>query len=170
MWQSTRAIDVAAVPEAVWPWIVQMGFPTQRAGWYTPRWLDRLQWGIRAASADRIVPELQHLAVGDIVPDSADGSAFFTVTGVETDRSLVLYSTRHKLPPVTDVGFSWAFVLEPRAGAATRLLMRARVTIEPRWARPLLALVIGPGDYVNASVMLRGIRCRAERAAGATSG
>src|SRR6185503_1066324 len=43
LWESTRGIDIAARPAAVWPWIVQMGYPTHRAGWYTPQWLDRLQ-------------------------------------------------------------------------------------------------------------------------------
>lgn len=56
MWQSTRAITIAAAGEQVWPWLVQMGFPSHRAGWYTPHWLDRLTFGIKQHSADRIVP------------------------------------------------------------------------------------------------------------------
>ena len=35
-WQSTRAITVEAPPADVWPWIVQMGYPSRRGGWYTP--------------------------------------------------------------------------------------------------------------------------------------
>jgi hypothetical protein len=50
MWESTRAVTIAAPPAAVWPWIVQMGFPAQRAGWYTPHVLDRIQWGIEERS------------------------------------------------------------------------------------------------------------------------
>ena len=96
MWQSTRAITIAAPPEQVWPWIVQMGFPSQRAGWYTPHWLDRLTFGIKQRSADRIVPELQQLAVGDRVPDSDDWSAFFTV---ETGRAAA--SATCSTPPGT---------------------------------------------------------------------
>ena len=46
------------------------GVPSHRAGWYTPHWLDRLTFGIKQQSADRIVPELQQLEVGDHVPDS----------------------------------------------------------------------------------------------------
>jgi hypothetical protein len=167
MWQSTRAITIPAPREDVWPWIVQMGFPTHRAGWYTPHWLDRLMWHITARSADRIVPELQHLAVGDRVPDSDDGSVFFTVAQIEPGRSLVLRSSRHLLPAYRSVDFTWAFVLED-APAGTRLLIRARTTYEPAWRWPLTAafvrLVLGPGDLVNASVMLRGIRRRASLA------
>ena len=52
-WSSTRATTIAAPPAAVWPWIVQMGYPAFRAGWYTPQWLDRLQWGIREGAQSR---------------------------------------------------------------------------------------------------------------------
>jgi hypothetical protein len=57
-----RAVTVHARPEAIWPWIVQIGFG--RAGWYTYDLLDNLG----RHSADRIIPELQHIAVGDLVP------------------------------------------------------------------------------------------------------
>ncbi len=36
MWQATRAISIQAPRDAVWPWLVQMGYPTHRAGWYIP--------------------------------------------------------------------------------------------------------------------------------------
>jgi hypothetical protein len=162
-WQSTRAITVAAPPERVWPWIVQMGFPSYRAGWYTPYWLDRLQWGIAERSADRIVPELQHLDVGDRVPDSRDWSAYFTVAQLETERALVLHSTRHILKPMRSNDFTGAFVLRPQGVDGTRLLIRARGLMEPRLARIMLGPAISLGDFLNATVMLRGIRRRAER-------
>src|SRR4051812_32309969 len=78
-WESTRATTIHAPPEEVWPWIVQMGFPAYRAGWYTPHWLDRLQWGIDERSSEEIRPELQTLRIGDRVPDSLDWSVYFTV-------------------------------------------------------------------------------------------
>jgi hypothetical protein len=164
MWESTRAITIEAAPDDVWPWLVQMGFPSHRAGWYTPHWLDRLQWGIGERSADRIRPELQDLKVGDRVPDSRDGSVFFTVASLEPGRALVLHSTRHVLKPMRTIDFSWAFVLDPAAAATTRLLIRARARCEPREALLLLFPLLGLGDCLNASVMLRGIRQRAESA------
>jgi hypothetical protein len=163
MWESTRATTVAAPPSGVWPWVVQMGFPSFRAGWYTPHWLDRVQWGIHERSSDTIRPELQHLEVGDRVPDSRDWSAFFTVVEVDPERALVLHSTRHILKPVRSIDFSWAFVLDEVPGGGTRLLIRARVRGEPRWALLVLRPLLGVGDYLNASAMLRGIRARAER-------
>jgi hypothetical protein len=171
MWQSTRAVSIAAGREDVWPWIVQMGFPTHRAGWYTPHWLDRVMWNIEARSADRIVPELQSLAVGDRTPDSDDWSVYFTVAHVNPRRALVLRSSRHLLPPYRTVDFTWAFVLEGD-GPHTRLLIRARTVYEPTWPGFLTALfvwlVVGLGDFVNASAMLRGIKRRAERSSPGT--
>ncbi|HVY47429.1 MAG TPA: hypothetical protein VHB21_16185, partial [Minicystis sp.] len=54
----THAVTIEAPPARVWPWLVQMG--CRRAGWYS---LDRLDNG-GVHSAERIVPELQHLDVG----------------------------------------------------------------------------------------------------------
>jgi hypothetical protein len=163
LWSSTRAITIEAAPRSVWPWIVQMGFPAHRAGWYTPHWLDRLQWGIRERSADEIRPELQDVQVGDRIPDSRDWSVFFTVAQLEPDRALVLHSTRHVLKPMRSIDFSWAFVLEPRGAEATRLVIRARARCEPRYALSALAPLLGIGDFLNASAMLRGIKSRTER-------
>jgi hypothetical protein len=164
MWQSTRAITIDATPEQVWPWIVQMGFPSHRAGWYTPHWLDRVTFGIEQPSADRIVPELQHLEAGDRVPDSDDWSTYFTVTEIEPPRSLVLHSTRHVIKPIRTIDFSWAFVVRETARGRSRLLIRARTNYTPRLAWPFVELVIGPADFVNAGAMLRGIKHRAEAA------
>jgi hypothetical protein len=44
--------------------------------------------------------------------------------------------------------------------------MRARARCEPRYAVYLLGPLLGIGDFVNASTMLRGIRTRAELAVG----
>src|SRR5437588_11385352 len=96
-WQATRATTICAPREEVWPWLVQMGFPTHRAGWYTPFWLDRLLLGIKARSASTIIPEFQNLSIGDRVPDSDNGLSFFTVAGLEPARTLVLHSTTHPL-------------------------------------------------------------------------
>ena len=54
----TRGIDIAAAPSDVWPWLVQMGYG--RAGWYSYDQLD-----MNKPSADRIIPELQDLEIGE---------------------------------------------------------------------------------------------------------
>jgi hypothetical protein len=78
----TRSIDIAASPAAIWPWLLQMGFG--RGGWYSYDAVD-----MRGSSADRILPEFQALAVGDIVPTHPDGG--FEVRVLEPGYALVLY-------------------------------------------------------------------------------
>ena len=62
---ATRAITIAAPPEQVWPWIVQIG--TGRAGFYSYDLFDNAA----RPSADRILPEFQEIQVGDWVPMSS---------------------------------------------------------------------------------------------------
>ena len=59
---ATRAITIDAPPDQVWPWLVQIG--SGRAGWYT---YDRID-NAGVPSATEIIPELQRLAVGDLIP------------------------------------------------------------------------------------------------------
>jgi hypothetical protein len=175
LWASTRAVTIDAPPEQVWPWIVQMGFPPHRAGWYTPHWLDVALWGDRPRSADRIVAELQDLKVGDTVPDSADYSIYYEVEAVvpparaqEPDSApahLLLHSVRHVFGPIKESDFTWAFVLRRLGAARTRLLVRARVAYRPLWALPLIEVLLNVGDVVNVSFMLRNIKRLAEHSA-----
>src|SRR5450759_3607240 len=64
---ATRAITIAATPQEIWPWLVQVG--VTRAGWYSYDILDNRG----RSSARRIIPELQNLAPGDVVPMSPNG-------------------------------------------------------------------------------------------------
>jgi hypothetical protein len=186
--QHTRAITIHAPAGDVWPWLVQMGF--RRGGYYYPGWVDAL-WGwlirgryryapwytdqsVVSTNAERVMPELQDVRVGDRIHDGPDG--FFEVRDVIRDHALVLYSARHPLsgrpvdprdPRVTAfVDFSWAFVLVPIDGCTNRLLVRARADYPPGLvARAAISLLLEPGDWLIQSLMLDGIRARAERTA-----
>ena len=75
---ANRAIAIGAPPQAVWPWIVQIGYG--RAGWYSYDLLDnRGRHG-----AERIDPRWQRLRVGDPVPMSP---ASMTTRRSECSRS-----------------------------------------------------------------------------------
>ena len=78
----TRSIEIGAPPEAVWPWLVQMGFG--RAGWYSYDQMD-----MTGGNTRRIEPDWQSLAAGDIVPTHPTGG--FVVKSIDPGRSLVLY-------------------------------------------------------------------------------
>lgn len=79
--QTTRATTVKAGPEAIWPWLVQMG-PKPRAGVYTYDWLERLL-GVDVENSDRILPEYQHLEAGQFFPLNARSGNGLTVREVE---------------------------------------------------------------------------------------
>lgn len=154
---TTRAVSVGAPPEAVWPWLVQLG--DGRAGWYS---LDRVERLLGAGhvrnvrSAERIVPAWQDLAVGDPVPlsDRLD----LEVAVLDPGRALVLVLPRGPLR------FVWSFTLWPVAGG-TRLVVRTRTAWNGAPALGPAALgVLDLGHLVMESVMLAGIRRRVEAA------
>ena len=147
----TRAVTVDAPPAEVWPWLVQQGYG--RAGWYS-YWVDNA-W---RPSPDRIVPELQELAVGDVLRTSEQGG--FTVTEVEPGHHWV--GLIHG-----DLGqISVVQVVEPTTAGTTRLVVRFRASFARRLSAWAFWLVFDPGDFLFMRRELLGIKHRAERRAG----
>ena len=62
--QTTEGIWIDAPASAVWPWLVQMG--QDRGGLYSYESLENLI-GLKFRNAERIHPEWQQLAVGDVI-------------------------------------------------------------------------------------------------------
>jgi hypothetical protein len=151
-YRSTRAITIDAPPEAVWPWLVQVG--CLRAGWYSNDLLDNLGH----PSARSIVPSLQHLEVGQWVPMAPSSTpsdrTAFKVHSFQVNKWL-LWSK----PDST-----WAWQLTPTDGGGTRLVTRIHAARD--WRHPLMALVgvvlMEFGDFAMLRRMLRGIKGRAE--------
>ena len=81
------ATTIAAPPERVWPWLVQMG--CDRAGFYS---FDRLDNGGRP-SADRIHTEWQNLREGDRIASIPDASRWFDVALLVPERRPVWASS-----------------------------------------------------------------------------
>ena len=156
--QSTMAVSIDAPPDAVWPWLVQLG--QERGGFYSHEWAENLV-GLDIHNADRIVPAWQDLEVGDTIrlgrtdryPD-----ATLEVASFDPERSLVL------LTPGDPAWWVWAFVLKPGDEGTTRLLVRSRIRLPENPAIRLAAqAVLEPVTFVMTHGMLRGLRIRAER-------
>lgn len=163
--QSTRAITIEAPPEAVWPWLVQMG--ADRAGFYSYDWLENVV-GLDIHNADSIVAEWQHVAVGDIVWADGRLTGGWVVKRVVPDEVLVMkvadVRTGRAVSRDEGIGFEfqWTFALRPAAAGTTRLLIRERVAYGRRLTRFVMAPV-GWVSFVMTRKMLDGIRRRAER-------
>jgi hypothetical protein len=164
---TTRAITVQAPAKAVWPWLVQMG--QGRAGLYTYDGLEQIA-GLAIRSADRIVPELQQLAVGDTINLSPVGGP--KVALLDPGRTLVLYETMDlrtgrsipSVPPTRwAMDWTWAFTLRPMRDGATRLLIRTRGEYRPHGLlAPVTTLLLEPVHFIMERGMLLGIKRRAE--------
>jgi hypothetical protein len=147
--QWTNAITVRARPADIWPWIVQMG--CTRAGWYS---YDGLDNGGQP-SAERIIPELQDIHVGDVFPWTPTDGDGFIVRDIEPDRALVLGGTP---PPFR---MSWAFALQPLDETTTRLIARCRAV--PRSMRVgLLLRLFHPIHFAMQRKQLLTLKRRAE--------
>jgi hypothetical protein len=148
-YRCTRAITVAAPPEEVWPWLVQVG--SLRAGWYADDLLDDLGH----PSAREIIPALQNLEVGGWLPMAPTPSprTTFVVDSFETPRWMLWRTTSS----------SWAWRLVPLPDGRTRLITRLHTVYD--WRRPgtaLTVLLMEFGDFPMMRRMLHGIRERAE--------
>jgi hypothetical protein len=147
---STRAITIDAPASAIWPWLVQMG--VGRGGAYSYDWVERLL-GLDMHSADRIMPELQHLEVGEVLPMKPGGPGM-RVEILERPSVLSIRSEDRK--------WVWTFVLAGREGA-TRLLSRNRAVVSSFGDR-LGMLFMEPASLAMERKMLGGIKQRAEQA------
>jgi len=148
---STRAITITAAPSTVWQWLVQMG--SGRGGAYTYDWIENLL-GLDARSADGILPQFQHLTVGDVLPLGPKGPGM-RVEIADYARTLALRSE--------DGTWVWIFGLETY-WLGTRLVSRNRIALPRRTLAGWLfnRVVLEPGGLVMERRMLTGIKERAE--------
>lgn len=138
-----RAMTLPAPPEAVWPWLAQLG--KRRGGWYMSRRVERFVPASRRGLRE-LRPEWLHPAVGDVVPDWGGRNADFEAVTVEPNRCLVQRSTRGH------VRLTWALRLTPVAGGQTRLQLRLRLA---GVKHPRLAKVLGGAMDELTVVLLR---------------
>ena len=151
-YSGTTAVLVNASPEHIWPWLVQIGY--QRGGLYSYDWLDRLFGYLDRPSATRILPEFQHLAVGDRIPLGRGPS--WPVAVVEPNRALVL-----DMRNMVGLDWVWQFGLYPVDATRTRLVSRSRVRARALCAH-LLTHAIEPAGLLMTRRMLLGLKQRSE--------
>jgi hypothetical protein len=146
---ATRAITVNAVPEQVWPWLVQVG--AGRAGFYSYDLLDARG----RPSAEHVLPAWQDVHVGDVAAPMTQNPGPTTSFVVDAFRS-----PEYLVWAKPDS--SWAWKLTPLPGGRTRLVTRVQQRYPRRLASVIGVILLEFGDFPMMRQMLRGIRRRAE--------
>jgi hypothetical protein len=149
----TNAVTIKGRPTDIWPWLVQMG--RGRGGMYSYDWIDRLMGVLDHDSAWEVLPQYQHLEVGEAIP--IGGGPSWPVQAIEPNRSLVLDI------PAPGTRIIWSYGLHELDEAYTRLVLRITYsTTLNRLLAVLLVQVIDPGSFLMTRKHLLGIKQRAE--------
>ena len=157
--QATEAVWIDAGAESVWPWLVQMG--QERGGLYSFEKLENAV-GLGYRNADRIHPEWQHIAVGDVVrlvpkgwlglPDGIELRVAELIDG----QSIVL-----RAQPGLPWDGVWSFHVIPHWDDRCRLVIRSRLALRHP-AEVAVAELFGPARAFITRGILLGIKRRAE--------
>jgi hypothetical protein len=144
--QTTEALYIDAQSSAVWPWLLQMG--QDKTGFYGLDGLKRLA-GLRHYHDDRVHPEWQQLAVGDLVRLAPKGwmglpdGVTLSVAAIVPEKYIVLTTVAGEDSRWNVV---WSFHLQPHWEDRVRLLSRARIALRHpgevfamELARPIVA-------------------------------
>jgi proline iminopeptidase len=169
------ATTIAAPPERVWPWLMQMG--CDRAGFYS---FDRLDNGGRP-SADHIQPQWQDLQEGDRIASVPDASRWFDVARLAPERALVLRASltvpaaRNFDPaggsPRAYSDSTWGFFLRPTVEGHTRLVVTGKARGQPHGLIAVANwLLWDPAHWVMQLKQFAGLRHRSESLPGDPAG
>lgn len=159
------ATTIDAPPEAVWPWLAQMG--SDRAGFYS--W-DRLDNGGRP-SATSLNPEWTGIRTGDRIASTPDGLHWFDVELAEPPHELILRAPialpsgrmfdPSKDRPKAFVDGTWAFHLRELPGGRTRLLVGGVGLFKPKLPNQIISwLVMEPVHWFMQVKQFRELRRR----------
>ncbi|MCG3173753.1 MAG: hypothetical protein GMKNLPBB_01954 [Myxococcota bacterium] len=133
--RSTRAVSIAAPPEKVWPWLMQIG--QDRGGFYSYEWLENLA-GSNIRGVDRLIPEFtRERQPGEKVwladPSRFDGQMHNVVVEAHAPDRLVLCA-----PPDMEAirtrglasFFLWSFAPRSDVNGNTRLIVRSSYGVD----------------------------------------
>ncbi len=153
--QATHAVTIHASAAEVWPWLVQIG--QDKGGFYSYSWLENLV-GCRMHNTGRILPEFQHIQVGDKLRLHPKAPPLPVVL-VEPERALVFGSN-------TSEPGTWGLYLKPLDANSSRLVVRSRVEWKPgplRWA--FNYFLFEPAHFLMERKMMLTLKHLAEQSA-----
>jgi hypothetical protein len=148
-----RAFTIDFPPNAVWPWLVQLG--KQRAGWYLPRAVEVVVPPSRRALR-RIDAHWLQLGVGDVVPDYGGRNETFRVAELATPDRLVYRSRRGR----TDVSWSITLHAVTAAPGTEQTQVSLRLRMAPVRHKRLAKTVGELVDLLTVAGLAAGLRER----------
>lgn len=148
----TRAISIHAAPEAIYPWIIQLG--AEKGGMYSYSWFETNVLQCELINADRIHEEWQNLKVGDPMKmcPGTSGPPPYEIAILEKNKAIIMGHKQNG-----DWIEVWQFNLVPQEDGTTRLVIRSRNAAEG-WFWD----VMRPGEFIMMRGMMLGIKERAE--------
>jgi hypothetical protein len=162
---TTKAITINAPPQAVWPWLMQLG--VDRGGMYSYLWVENWLLHLNVTNSDAIHPEWQDLQAGDFVRFTPKNFALnpgpgMYVVRMETNHALIGCFGIEGSTVDCNRSATWQFILTPQADHTTRLILRSRMAGPPSVIASLAGkLAYAPQFYMERKMLL-GIKQRAE--------
>jgi hypothetical protein len=158
--RAVRAVTIAASPERIWPWLMQIG--RDRGGFYSYTWLENLI-GADIHNVYHLIPGLAERQVGDTVgmgpEDEFGGQARMVVAKLVHERAMVLV-----MPGDFDRVQAEGRVLDPIADHRTRLVMLSLAAEALSPSRRLADVLFWePAHFVMERRMMLTIKGLAER-------
>jgi len=160
---STRAIDIEAAPEKIWPWIVQIG--RDKAGFYSYEALDNLA-GLNVKNKETILQEFQTLREGEFISLHPNGQGIYA-DRIKPNEFLICKDWKddskiEELRPVCKK--TWSFYIVRVTKHKSRLIIRScEETLRPDFLHILVTILfMDPIDFVMEYKMLRTLKRLAE--------
>lgn len=163
-WSYTLGIAIDALPEAVWPWIAQIG--QGRGGFYTYQTLENIA-GCKIINTTEILPDHQHPAVGEDIYLHPTAPPM-RVEIVDPPNALVLFGSPADVGDEESWGLStWQFAVNPGPDGGSRFLTRGRNDSTPDWKSRLAfgRFPIEVISFVMSRKMMIEVKRLAERGA-----
>jgi hypothetical protein len=162
---TTKALTIYAPPEAVWPWLVQLG--VDRGGMYSYLWVENWLLHLNVTNSDEIHPEWQNLQVGDFIRFTPKNFALnpgpgMYVSGIERDHALIGCFGMEGTAVDCNQSATWQFVLVPQANHATRLILRSRNAGPPSLLTSFAGRLGSAFQFYMERKMLLSLKERAE--------
>jgi hypothetical protein len=146
---ATRGISIAAAPDEIWKWIVQIG--SKRAGWYSIDWMDNGG----TPSTFEILPEFQIIEIGQFIPFTPDQKNGMWINDFK-QYEYILWIDKES-------SASWLWYIYINETGQTRLITRLRTKYAWNSIWIIYYLIYDFGDIVMMKKCMKGIKQRAEK-------